>query len=120
MLHEKTTESVIGSAFDVLNELRPGLSEKVYENALVVELEARAHAIQQQNTYPVIYRGQLVGSLVPDLIVDEKVIVDTKVVTDFNDSHVAQMIGYLNITGLHVALLVNFKFAKLQWKRVVL
>jgi GxxExxY protein len=59
------------------------------------------------------------GKLVPDLIVDGKVIADPKVVTDFNENHIAQMLGYLNITGLEVALLLNFKNAKLEWKRVV-
>jgi len=53
------------------------------------------------------------------LIVDGLVVVDTKVVTTFNDSHVAQMIGYLNITRLSVALLLNFKEATLEWKRIV-
>ena len=51
--------------------------------------------------------------------IDGKVIVDPKVATAFNDSHVAQMLGYLNITDLEVALLLNFKNAKLDWKRVV-
>jgi GxxExxY protein len=51
--------------------------------------------------------------------VDGKVIADPKVVTAFNDTHIAQLIGYLNITGLEVALLLNFKNSKLDWKRVV-
>jgi GxxExxY protein len=51
--------------------------------------------------------------------VDNKVIADPKVVTAFNETHVAQMLGYLNITGLEVAILLNFKSAKLDWKRVV-
>jgi GxxExxY protein len=55
----------------------------------------------------------------PDLIVDGKVIADPKVVSNFNETRVAQMLGYLNITGLEVALLVNFKESKLTWKRVV-
>ncbi|MDP0497846.1 MAG: GxxExxY protein [Verrucomicrobiota bacterium JB024] len=120
MLHDKITESVIDAAFDVLNALKPGLSEKVYETALVLELESRGHAIEQQKAFPVLYRERNVGTLIPDLIVDERVIVDTKVVSEFNDSHVAQMLGYLNITGLSVALLLNFKYAKMKWKRVVL
>ncbi len=102
----------------VLNELRPGLDEKLYENALVIELVHRGHSIQQQRNYPVHYRDQYVGKLVPDLIVDDKVIVDPKVVTAFNDTHIAQMLGYLNITGMEVALLLNFKESKLIWKRV--
>jgi len=61
----------------------------------------------------------LIGNLVPDLIVDEAVIVDPKVVACFTETHVAQMIGYLNITGLDLALLINFKNARLEWKRVL-
>jgi GxxExxY protein len=103
----------------VLNELNPGLDEKRYENALVIELQARGHGIDQQREFPVSYRGHYIGKLIPDLIVDGKVISDPKVVTAFNDTHVAQMIGYLNITGLDVALLLNLKNAKLEWKRIV-
>ena len=55
----------------------------------------------------------------PDLIVDAQVIVDAKVVSDFNANHVSQMLGYLNISGLRTALLLNFKHAALGWKRVV-
>ena len=54
-----------------------------------------------------------------NLIVDELVIVDPKVVATFNDAHLAQMTGYLALTGLRLALLLNFKYARLQWKRVV-
>ena len=86
---------------------------------LVIELRARGHTVEQQREYPVHYRGQFIGRLIPDLMVDGKVIADPKVVTAFNDTHVAQMLGYLNITGLEVALLLNFKESKLVWKRVV-
>jgi GxxExxY protein len=119
MKHEELTRDIIGAAMAVLNELKPGLDEKLYENALVIELVARGHTVEQQREYPVHYRGHFIGKLVPDLIVDGKVIVDPKVATGFNDTHMAQMLGYLNITGLEVALLVNFKEAKLGWKRVV-
>lgn len=103
----------------VLNTLRPWLDEKLYENALVFELLKRGHTIQQQDRFPVHYEGQLIGTAQPDLIVDRLVIVDPKVVTAFTDTHVAQMTGYLAITGLQLALLLNFKFARLGWKRVV-
>ncbi len=103
----------------VLNELKPGLDEKLYENALVIELRALGHVVEQQRPFPVHYRGQLIGTLVPDMIVDGKVIADPKVVSAFNENHVAQMLGYLNITGLEVAILLSFKDAKLHWKRVI-
>ena len=75
--------------------------------------------MEQQKAFEVFYEGELVGKLVPDLIVDGKVIADRKVVTCFSDTRAAKMIGYLNITDLHLALLLNFKEAKLQWKRIV-
>jgi GxxExxY protein len=120
MLHEELTADVIGAAIAVLNALKPGLDEKLYENGLVIELIARGHAVQQQQSFSVHYRGHFIGKLIPDLIVDQKVIVDPKVVVSFNETHVAQMLGYLNITGLRLALLLNFKEARLDWKRIVL
>ena len=118
-LHKELTEDIVGAAMQVLNTLRPGLKEKAYENALVIELRKRDHQVDQQRQFDVIYDGVVVDTMIPDLIVDGKVIVDPKCVTDFNESHIAQMIGYLAITGLRVALLFNFKNSKLQWKRVV-
>ena len=119
ILHADLTESIIGSAMKVLNTLRPGLNEKAYENALVIELGKRQVFVEQQRRYQVMYEGIVVATLVPDLLVQESVIVDPKVVEDFTPSHVAQMIGYLAITNLRVALLLNFKFADLRWRRIV-
>ena len=119
MIHEELSGAIIGIAMEVLNELKPGLDEVLYERAMVVELRRRGHAVAVQNSYPVFYRAELIGNLVPDLIVDNAVIVDSKVVRAFDEAHVAQMIGYLNITGLALALLLNFKNARLDWKRVV-
>ena len=119
LIHNELSGDIIGAAMEVLNELKPGLDEKVYENALVLELADRGHRTQQQARFPVQYKGREVGTMVPDVIVDEQVIVDAKVASDFNDSHIAQMMGYLAITGLRLAILLNFKEAKLKWKRVV-
>jgi len=101
-----------------LNELRPGQDERIYERELEVELALRGISVQRQRQYPVNYKGHPVGTFIPDLIADEKVIVDPKVVSEFNEHHIAQMLGYLAITGLEVALLLNFKHAKLEWKRI--
>jgi len=119
LVHKELSEAIIGSAMTVLNTLRPGLDEKLYERALVIELRKRGHQVDQQREFPVHYDGQLIGTLIPDLIVDNCVIADPKVVTAFNDTHLAQMLGYLNITDLHLAILLNFKHSKLEWKRVV-
>jgi GxxExxY protein len=119
MIHEELTADLIGAAITVLNELKPGLDEKLYENALVIDLVARGHVVDQQRAFSVHYRGHFVGKLIPDLIVDERTSVDPKVVVVLNETHVAQMLGYLNITGLSLAMLLNFKHARLEWKRIV-
>ena len=120
LVHQELSGRIIGAAIAVANELKPGLDEKLYERALKLELQFRGHALQCQKPFRVYYRGHHIGTLVPDMVVDEKVLVDTKVVTGFTASHVAQMIGYLTITGLQLALLLNFSEAAVQWKRVVL
>ena len=117
--HEELSHEIIGAGMEVLNELKPGLDEKLYENALVIELRKRGHSVEQQRQFPVHYKGEYIGKLIPDMIVDGLVVVDPKVVSAFNDDHVAQMLGYLAITELRLALLLNFRYAKLQWRRVV-
>ncbi len=119
MIHEKLSGEITGAAMAVLNELGPGLDEKLYERALVVELRKQGHQVDQQKSFQVYYSGELIGSLVPDLIVDGLVIADPKVAEAFNETHTRQMIGYLAITKLKLALLLNFKQAKLEWKRIV-
>ncbi len=119
MIHGDVSGAIIGIAMDVLNELKPGLDERLYERALTIELRRRGHLVIAQQSFPIFYRAELIGDLIPDLIVDERVIVDPKVVTAFTETHVAQMLGYLNITGLPLALLLNFKNARLDWKRVI-
>jgi GxxExxY protein len=119
IIHEELSREIIGAAMAVLNELKPGLDEKLYERAMIIELKRRGHSILVQSSFPVSYRGELIGNLVPDLIVDNAVIVDPKVVSCFTNTHMAQMIGYLNITNLDLALLMNFKNASLEWKRVL-
>ncbi len=119
LVHRELSESIIGSAMTVLNALKPGLDEKLYERALCIELRKRGHVVEQQRQFPVHYDDQHIGTLVPDLIVDSKIIADAKVATALHDAHTAQMIGYLKITGLRLALLLNFKNARLEWKRIV-
>jgi len=116
--HSDVTGEIIGGAMEVLNALRPGLHEKLYENALVIELVERGLRLDQQSSFSVHYKDRFVGKLKPDLIVEEKVIVETKVVEAFTSDHIAQVLGYLAITNLEVGLLLNFKFAELDIKRV--
>jgi GxxExxY protein len=118
MIHKELSGQIIGAAMEVLNRLKPGLDEKLYGRAMIIELKGCGRSVSVQRSFPVSYRGELIGNLIPDLIVDDAVIVDPKVVSCFTDTHVAQMIGYLNITSLDLAL-INFKNARLEWKRVL-
>src|SRR5437762_8076554 len=74
MIQEELSGEIIGAGMDVLNELRPGLDEKLYERAIIIELKRRGHTLSIQRAFPVFYRGELIGNLIPDLIVDHTLI----------------------------------------------
>lgn len=114
------THDIIGCAFEVLNELGHGLHEKLYENALIVEFRPRGMAFDQQRRFEVLYKGERIGEFVPDLIVLDKVVMDTKTIDRITDHERGQMLNYLRITGLPVGWILNFKHARLEWERVVL
>jgi len=106
---------VVGCAMEVFNNLGHGLLEKPYENALVVELRLKNIPVQQQLQYKIMYKGVQVGKYIPDLITHEKIVIDTKVISRITDHELGQMMNYLKITGLRVGLILNFKYAKLEW-----
>jgi GxxExxY protein len=108
------TGAVIGSAQTVSSVLGCGFLEKVYENALALELRARGHGVRQQHAVDVRYRGQIVGDYVADLIVDQQVVVELKAITCLDPIHKAQCLNYLRATGMRLALLLNFGRPKLE------
>jgi GxxExxY protein len=112
------TERIIGAAMAVHRELGPGLDEKIYENALCLEFVDHQILFSQQSRYPVFYRGRIVGTLIPDPIVEEKVVVETKVAEAIAPIHVAQTLSYLAVTGIQIGLILNFKLESLVFKRV--
>jgi GxxExxY protein len=120
LVHENETGRIIGCTMEVLNTLGHGLLEKPYENALVVEFQRQDIPYQQQLRFDVIYKGVKVGEYVPDLIVFDKVVVDTKVIEKITDHEIGQVLNYLKITGLKLGLVLNFRKARLEWKRIVL
>ena len=86
----------------------------------MIALEDEGIFVSQQQAYPILFRDKKVGEFIPDIIVEDRVIVDTKVIDRITSHEQGQMINYLRITGLRVGLIINFKHAKLQWERVVL
>jgi GxxExxY protein len=117
---EGETKEIIGCGMEVLNTLGHGLLEKPYENALLVEFGRRSIPFQQQPRFEVKYKEVKVGEYIPDIISFEKVVVDIKVIEKITSHELGQMLNYLKITALKVGLLLNFKQARLEWKRVVL
>jgi len=111
---------IIGCAIEVLNTLGHGIVEKPYENALVVELGLRQIPFKQQPAFDVLYKGQKVGAFVPDLIVFDSIVVDTKVIDRITDHERGLMLNYLRITNFPVGVILNFKHRKLEWERIVL
>ncbi|NJM38306.1 MAG: GxxExxY protein [Akkermansiaceae bacterium] len=119
-IHVRETEQIISCAFAVLNNLGFGFHEKPYEQALAVEFGHREIPFIQQARYSIHYRQIKVGEYVPDLVVFGKVIVDTKTIDRITDLEIGKMLNYLRATGLQVGLILNFKHAKLQFRRVIL
>jgi GxxExxY protein len=117
--HEKETSEILNCAFEIINTLGHGLLEKPYENALCVDFTLRGIPWQQQPRYDVIYKQHKVGEYIPDLIVHNLVVVDTKVIDRITDHEVGQMLNHLKITGHPVGLIINFKRSRLEWKRVI-
>lgn len=120
LVEGELTHAIIGSAFEVLNELGHGLHEKPYENALMVEFGLRALSVDQQRRFPILYKSVQVSEYVPDLLVAASVIVDAKVIERITDFERGQMLNYLRITKLRVGLIINFHKPKLEWERIVL
>ena len=120
LIGEDQTRAIIGYAMEVMNVLGHGFLEKVYENALCVEMRLCKIQYLQQPRYEVRYKSEQVGEYIPDLIVSDSLVVDAKTIDAITDHEIGQMLNYLKITGLRVGLIFNFKHSKLQWKRVVL
>ncbi len=108
MLHEEITEKIIQAFYKVNNTLGHGFLEKVYENAMAIELRKMDFTVSQQKKIKVYYEGQEVGDYESDLIVTDLVIVETKAKESLREEHEAQLINYLKATKIEVGLLMNF------------
>ncbi|MEL7500412.1 MAG: GxxExxY protein [Planctomycetota bacterium] len=111
------TEKIIGCAFKVSNTLGSGFLEKVYENALAIELRKIELETKQQAPIKVLYERSVVGEYYADLLVANVVIVELKAVNEFSDLFTAQCLNYLKATGLPICLLLNFGKPRVEVKR---
>jgi GxxExxY protein len=113
------TYAINGAIFEVSTVLGPGFLEKVYENALLVELRNRGLSAESQAPIKVSYKNECVGEYTADILVEGKVIIELKTVEKLEKIHEAQIMNYLKATSMPVGLLVNFKHPKAEIKRII-
>ncbi len=106
--HRNLTEKIIGTFYEVYNELGFGFLESVYEEAMLIALRAKGLKVEQQVYVPVWFRGKNIGNFEADLIVNNSVIIELKAVRAIDDAHIAQLLNYLKATEIEVGLVLNF------------
>jgi GxxExxY protein len=115
--YDSITRTILGCAFDVINELGAGFLESVYEKALLLALRQKGLGTESQHPIKVLFRDECVGDFYADLFVEGKIIVELKAAKIIAPEHQAQIINYLNATGIEVGLIINFGNPKLEYKR---
>jgi GxxExxY protein len=116
---KELTYLINGAIFEVNRELGTGFLEKVYENALLIELSKRELKAENQVPIKVKYKGKEVGEYFADIVVEDKVILEIKSVDSLQKVHEAQLLNYLKATGHKIGLLVNFAHPKAEVKRFI-
>lgn len=117
---KELTQSIIGAAFEVHNILGAGFLENVYQDAMAKELSLRGHQTAVEARIPVYYKGELVGDFSADILVNGRIILELKALSDLTSQHEAQLLNYLKATGNKVGLLLNFGTKRVQVKRKIL
>ncbi len=118
MLHSDITEKIIRAFYDVYNTLGYGFLEKVYENAIVIELNNLGFSIKQQQNIDVFYQKQIVGAYFADIVVNDKVLLELKAAECLREEHRAQLVNYLKATNKEIGLLLNFG-KKPEFERII-
>jgi GxxExxY protein len=114
------TYAINGAVFEVNRVLGPGFLEKVYENALLIELRERGLKAENRVPIKVFYKDKVVGEYIADILVEEKVILELKAVERLEKIYEAQLLNYLKATEIQIGLLINFTHPKAEIKRMVL
>lgn len=114
------TFQVNGCAMTVLNAIGHGFHEKIYENAMALELAHAGLKLSCQKPFDIWYRNENIGTFIPDLVVEDRVIVELRTIDRIGAAEKGQVLNYLRAAGLHLGIILNFRNPKLEWQRVVL
>ncbi len=117
MQYDKLTEQIIAAYYDVYNTLGFGFVEQVYQNAMYKELGMRGLFCDCQKRVEVIYKDELVGYYIPDIIVENKIVLELKALAEITGDEIAQLLNYLKATDMDVGFLMNFGAPKPFFRR---
>jgi GxxExxY protein len=118
LAHGEITEAIIGAAFEVHGTLGYGFLEAVYRNAMVIELKKRGLHPSVETRLEVHYKGEVVGTYIADMLVNDTVLVEFKVAEEYRKADEAQLLNELAATNKPVGLLINFGRRKVEFKRL--
>ncbi|MCW3075048.1 MAG: GxxExxY protein [Flaviaesturariibacter sp.] len=113
------TQKIIGCAMKVHSRMKNGYIERVYQKCMAIELQKAGVLYKEEIDMPIFYDDKIVGRRRADFIVDEKVVIEIKAITNLENEHIAQALNYLETSGLEICLLINFGSKSLQFKRLI-
>lgn len=115
---DKLTERILACAFEVSNAPGIGFVEKVYENAFAHRMRKDGLKVVQQYPIKVMYDGVIVGEFLADMLVEDRILIELKAVSELTTEHLAQALNYLRATGMGTCLLINFGKTRIQVRRL--
>ena len=119
VIYRNLSYHIIQCAMEVHNILGPGYPERIYEEALVREFGKGGISFERQKQIELSYKGEKIGDFWLDLVVEEKIVVELKAVSELSDVFEAQVLSYLKATGLKLGLIINFGGKRLEYKRLI-
>jgi GxxExxY protein len=119
LVYPELSYIIVGCAFEVWNEIGPGHSEKVYQKAFAVMLKSKQLPFKEQVYYSLKFKEETVGRAYLDFLVDDKIVIELKKDLPFTRAHIDQVLHYLKLSKLKLALLINFTKREVKFKRIV-
>lgn len=119
IIEKELSYKIVQAAYEVFNGLGPGFLEKIYEEAMVLVLRKNGHSVEVQKSVPITFLEKQIGVHVLDIVVDGRIILELKAVSEIAQIHKQQALSYLKATELPLALIINFGAHRLQVTRVV-
>ena len=119
IVEKELSYKIVQAAYEVFNGLGPGFLEEIYQEAMVLVLRKNGYKVEVQKSVPIIFLEKQIGVHVLDIVVDGRIILELKAVSEIAPIHKQQALSYLKATGLQLALIINFGAHRLQVTRVV-